>query len=236
MVRAVKLVALLSSLLATLDDSHGIPARPVPGRNPVILVHGIHSDSRDMTRMAHALRREGWEVYAPNLAPADGRVGLDRLASQLAVYTERTLAGRRFDLVGFSMGGLVGRYYLQRLGGMERVDRFVTIASPHHGTVMANLNCGAGGRQMRRGSDFLRDLERDAERLCGVQFTSFYTPLDLIIIPAGSSEMPEASNIRICAATHPSLILEKRCIRAVAKALLAECHRHPGKVPAAIEP
>ncbi len=175
-----------------------------------------------MVRMAQYLRREGWEVFTPDMTPADGRVTLDYLSSQLAAYIDQHAAGRRFDLVGYSMGGLITRYYMQRLGGLQRVDRFVTIAAPHHGTCLANLRFGLGGRQMRPGSDFLRDLDRDSDRLGQVQFTSFYTPLDLIIVPARSSEMREASNVRLWAACHPSLILEKRCIRAVAKALLEE--------------
>lgn len=215
----MQLVAWLSSMLAALDASDCAPPRPVVDRNPVVLVHGIHSSSADMTRMAHFLRREGWEVYTPDMTPADGRVGLDQLASQLAAYADRHVPGRKFDLVGFSMGGLVGRYYMQRLGGVQRVDRFVTLAAPHHGTLMANFNFRPGGRQMRPGSDFLHDLERDSDQLCAVQFTSFYTPLDLIIVPARSSEMPEASNVRLWAPLHPSLILEKRCIRAIAKTL-----------------
>ena len=186
-----------------------------------------------MTRMAHSFRRAGWEVFTPDITPANGRVGIDQLASQLAAYTDRHLTGRRFDLVGFSMGGLVGRYYIQRLGGIERVDRFVTIATPHHGSIMATFLFQPGGRQMRPGSDFLRDLARDSDRLGQIQFTSFYTPLDLVVVPARSSEMPEASNIRLWAALHPSLIIEKRCIRAVAKTLLEECLPKPKKAPVA---
>ncbi len=216
----VQLVAWLSSILATLDGSGDAPPRPAPGRNPVVVVHGIHSSSKDMIRMAQYLRREGWEVFTPDMSPADGQVPLDHLASQLATYIDQHVAGRRFDLVGYSMGGLITRYYIQRLGGLQSVDRFVTIAAPHHGTCLANFNRRPGGQQMRPGSDFLRDLARDSDRLGPVQFTSFYTPLDLIIVPARSSEMPEASNVRLWAASHPSLILQKRCIRAVAKALM----------------
>jgi len=73
--------------------------------------------------------------------------------------------------------------------------------------------------QMRPGSDFLRDLARDADALQAIPFTSFYTPLDAVIVPARSSEMPQARNVRIWAAMHPSFILERRCIRAVAAAL-----------------
>src|SRR5690349_15686804 len=102
----MKLVAWLSSVLAALDGSSGAPAHPVPGRNPVVLVHGIYSSSADMTRMAETLRQQGWEVFTPDITPADGRVSLDQLAAQLAAYTAAKMPGRRFDLVGFSMGGL----------------------------------------------------------------------------------------------------------------------------------
>ncbi len=211
------LVAWLSSVLATMDG--GAVPPPAPDRNPVVLVHGIHSDSRDMTRLAHHLRVSGWQVFTPDLHPNGGQAGLDELARQLAGYTERVLYGRRFDLVGFSMGGLVSRYYLQRLGGLDRVDRFISLAAPHQGTVLAWLNATAGGRQMRPDSTFLRDLARDTGKLDRVKFTSLYTPLDLIIVPARSSEMAQARNVRLWAMTHPSLILGKRGIRAVAAAL-----------------
>jgi triacylglycerol lipase len=85
--------------------------------------------------------------------------------------------------------------------------------------MMANMHFGPGGRQMRPGSDFLCDLARDVDQLGNVKFTSFYTPLDLVIVPARSSEMPNANNVRLWAASHPSLILGKRFIRAVANAL-----------------
>lgn len=213
----MKLVALMSWLLASLDG----PAAPRvdPTRNPVVLVHGIYASSGDFARMARWLRAEGWAVFTPDLRPNGGQAGIDELAQRLASYVDRELPGKRLDLVGFSMGGLVSRYYLQRLGGLERVERFVSLAAPHHGTVLAQLHRGTGGRQMRRASPFLQDLARDADRLAEVKFTSLYTPLDLIIVPARSSEMPQAHNVRMWAALHPSLILERRCIRAVAAAL-----------------
>jgi triacylglycerol lipase len=213
----MKIVALLSSLLAAFDGTGGAP--PAPTRNPVVLVHGIYSDSGDFTRMARLLRAEGWPVFTPDLKPNGGQAGIDELARQLSRYIEREVPGGKCDLVGFSMGGLVSRYYLQRLDGLDRVERFVSLAAPHHGTVLAGLHGGRGGRHMRRESDFLRDLARDANRLGRVKFTSLYTPLDLVIVPARSSEMPQARNVRLWAALHPSLILEKRCIRAVAAAL-----------------
>jgi triacylglycerol lipase len=212
----MQIIAWIATTLAQFDPS----AMPVnPAKRPVILVHGIHSTGRDMTRLARHLRSEGRLVLTPTLAPSGGAARLEDLAKQLAVYADKELPGQTFDLVGFSMGGLITRYYLQRLGGVERVSHFVTMATPHQGTRLAHLRRAPGVLQMRPGSEFLRDLASDAEMLRRVKFTSFYTPLDTVIVPARSSEMAQATNIRLWAATHPGWVLERRCLRAVAKAL-----------------
>ena len=52
-----------------------------------------------------------------------------------------------------------------------------------------------------------------------VRFTSFWTPLDLIILPAASSIVPSATCHRIWCAAHPLMVWEPRCLRALAQAL-----------------
>ena len=185
----------------------------------MVLVHGIYSSGRDFARLERHLRAEGREVLTLDLKPNNGKAELQVLAQQLADFTETHLPGRRFDLVGFSMGGLISRYYMQRLGGVERVDHFVTMAAPHHGTVMAGINALPGVMQMRRYSPFIRDLARDQKRLANVKCTSFYTPLDIVVVPGNSGEMPEARNVKMWTLWHPAFLLEKRCLKAVAEAL-----------------
>ncbi len=202
--------------LSTFDPA---PAPVNAAKRPVVLVHGIYCSGRAMTRLAQYLRAQGREVYTPSLTPSSGVVPLEVLAKQLSDFADQKLHGRKFDLVAFSMGGLISRYYLQRLGGLERVPNFITMATPHNGTKAAYALGAPGVLQMRPGSTFLRDLDSDADRLRSIKFTSFYTPLDLVILPARSSEMPQARNVRLWAALHPSWIFEKRCLRAVEVAL-----------------
>jgi triacylglycerol lipase len=211
--------AWLGAALSFCDGSPQTPPHPVPDRNPVLLVHGIADSERNMQWLARHLRNEGWEVHTLNLTPNWAQAGIAPLAAQIGSYAHGRLAGRKFDLVGFSMGGLVSRYYVQRLGGLDRVEHLVTLASPHNGTVLAHLIPNRGCREMRPGSPFLRDLARDAARLDTVKFTSLYTPYDLVIVPAHSSVMPQARNVPLRVAAHPLMVLDKRCLRAVADAL-----------------
>jgi triacylglycerol lipase len=208
---------------ATLSFFDGTPKtlHPQPDRNPVLLIHGIADSENNMQWLAHYLRREGWEVHTLSLKPNWGQKGLEPLAAQIDAYAREKFGTRRFDLVGFSMGGLVSRYYVQRLGGLQRVDHLITLSAPHNGTLFAYLIPNQGCREMRPGSLFLRDLAGDADKLEGLKFTSFYTPFDLVILPARSSEMSQAHNVRMTVWAHPFMIFDRRCHRAVAEALRA---------------
>jgi len=117
--------------------AHG--CRVDPERRPVLLVHGIWKSGASFHRMARALTARGLDAHTLDLKPNDGSAPLEDLAAQIAAFAADRFPGP-FDLVGFSMGGVVSRYYLQRLGGAERVRRFVTIPSPHHGTMTALLS------------------------------------------------------------------------------------------------
>ncbi len=135
-------------------------------RNPVLLVHGLKDDARKMEPMARYLRSQGWDAHTMSCRPSWGQKGLDELARQVADFIGANYSpDQRIDLVGFSMGGLVCRYYLQRLGGLDRVERYVSISAPNRGSILAWLIPNPGCRQMRPGSAFLRDLESDEGRL-----------------------------------------------------------------------
>jgi triacylglycerol lipase len=192
----------------------------------VLLVHGIWKSGASFRAMARDLRKRGFEVHTIDLVPSDGHAPLEQLAEQVARYVAATLpAEAPLDLVGFSMGGIVSRYYLQRLGGVERVRRFVTISSPHHGTLTALLQKRAGALQMRPESAFLRDLNADVAMLDRLDVTSIWTPFDLMILPAESSRLPVGREVLVAAPLHALMLHDPRALRAVAEALSAPLNR-----------
>jgi triacylglycerol lipase len=167
------------------------PASPPP---PVLLVHGLHDTASGLGTMKEHLERAGWPVVrTASLEPNDGSVGVPDMARQVARAAEALRAetgAARIDVVGFSMGALVTRFWLQRLGGRDQVRRFVSISGPHAGTMMAYLQPGEGVKQMRPRSQLLRTLARDPTPFGEVEVYAFWTPLDLIIVPAVSSRLP----------------------------------------------
>ena len=193
-----------------------------PDRHPVLLVHGIWKSGATFGRLSRYLRKRGFDVSAIDLVPNDGAVSLAKLGEQIAAHVEATLpSGAPLDLVGFSMGGVVSRYYVQRLGGAARVRRLVTLSSPHHGTVAAYLWRKPGGAEMRPGSAFLETLNGDLTALERVDVTSIWTPLDLMILPPESSRLPVGREVLVPAPVHALMLHDPRALRAVAEALSA---------------
>ncbi|MDJ1170525.1 triacylglycerol lipase [Roseofilum sp. BLCC_M154] len=189
-------------------------------RNPVLLIHGIDDTGEVFAKMAAVLERQGWFTYALDLVPNNGKVGLDRLAEQIKGYVDQAFSqDTRFDIVAFSMGGIISRYYLQRLGGLERCDRFITLSSPHHGSLMAYVRQNPGCVQMRPKSKFLKNLNRDFQQLNSIQFTSIWTKNDLMILPAKSSQVPVGKNITVPVLIHPWMLSDDRTIKLVMEGL-----------------
>jgi triacylglycerol lipase len=199
-----------------------------PQRNPVLLVHGIDDTGAVFYRMGTYLKQRGWSVYALDLVPNNGAIGLDELAKQVGDYVNREFPPEQpLDLVAFSMGGIVSRYYIQRLAGIKRVQRFITISSPHQGTVIAYGSQRPGCVQMRPNSAFLQDLNSDVAMLQNINFTSIWTPYDLMIVPAKSSQMPVGKEMIFPVALHPWMLSDSRCLAAVAETLSEPIKSYP---------
>jgi triacylglycerol lipase len=157
----------------------------------IVFVHGIFNTGRVFALLVRDARKHGFIPHAPSLVRADGRAGLAELAEQVRNVVEANVpAGEKCLLVGFSMGGLVARHYLQALGGKDRVERFVAIGSPHEGTVMAYALPGRyfqGCADMRPQSEFLRHLYATEHCLADLPRLAIYTPSDTMIVPPRSA-------------------------------------------------
>lgn len=213
---------LLLAVLLSAPVIAAPPAPPAPAKLPVLCVHGIDDRGAAWDALRAHLTAAGWrDVEAIDLHPNHGEAPLEELAAQVAKAADALRArtgSERIDLVAFSMGTLVSRIYLQRLGGRAHVRKFVSLSGPHHGTWMAYFRDNAGARQMRPGSELLNELAR-TDRWDGVEVFSIWTPLDLMILPADSARLPGATARIYPVAAHPLMLLDGRVLEAVEAAL-----------------
>ncbi|WGL17985.1 lipase [Microbulbifer bruguierae] len=174
-----------------------------------------------MLRMHRALEQAGFSAHTIRLKTNSGWYGMEPMAVQLGDLVEAvTPKGATCALVGFSMGGIVARYYLQRLNGAANVHKFIALSSPHFGSLWAHLLPYKGGRQLRIGSEFLHNLNRDAAMLEGVAPVSIWTPYDATIVPHTSSRLPLGETYQVPVSLHRWVPQNPEVIRIVVAELV----------------
>lgn len=172
---------------------------------PIIMVHGVIDNHSIFTVLRRGLSRRGFgRVISLNYSPlTDDIRRVSRRLSLLVDSVCRETGYERVHIIGHSMGGLVARYYVQRMGGDKRVHTLVTLGSPHSGSAYAKLLPHPIARQLRPGGDIVSELSEPAAG-CRTRMVAFWSDLDQIIIPQ--------RNARI---VHPDLIARNVFIRGV---------------------
>ncbi|QFT56728.1 alpha/beta fold hydrolase [Microbulbifer sp. THAF38] len=156
----------------------------------VLLIPGIFDRGNALLRMQRALAETGFDAHYIHLRYNSGWHGMEHLSAQLMAKMEKILNEEETcTLVGFSMGGIVARYYLQAMSGISRVHKFISIASPHHGSYWANFLPYKGGQQLRIGSDFLNSLNSSMHLLEETDPVSIWTKYDITIMPHSSAQL-----------------------------------------------
>ena len=196
----------------------------VAAGTPILLVHGLVDNRSVFTLLRRTLRRRGFGRVIPvNYSPftQDVRTAAQGLARIVEQTCEET-GYERVHVVGHSLGGVVARYYVQRMGGDARVHTLCTLGSPHAGTYAAHLLPSRLVRQLRPGSDLMTELDAPAPG-CRTRFVAFWSDLDQLIVPqrAARIDHPDlaARNVLLRGVGHMSLPIDGRVVHEIATLL-----------------
>lgn len=206
---------------------------------PVLLVHGIGDQRSIFSGLATALRRDGFGVVHvldhQLLGTVSGNV--PTAAANLGRQVDRIRADTgqdRVHLVGHSVGGLIARYYVQRLGGHDRVDTVITLGTPHRGTLAAYLLPTPAAWQFRPNSDLLTELAQPVPA-CTTRFVAIWSDLDELVLPREHARLDHpdlaAENHRLRNVGHLSLPADPRAHRLVSTALTSTATDHSADLP-----
>lgn len=201
------------------------PRLPAEDRPPVVLLHGFIDNRSVFVLLRRSLAQHGGQhVESLNYSPltCDIRTAAELLGRHIEEICERT-GHHQVDIVGHSLGGLIARYYAQRLGGDERVRTLVTLGTPHEGTRVVPLaDAHPIVRQMRPGSDVIEELREPAPG-CRTRFVSFWSDLDQLMTPLETAcvNHPDliAQNVRVSGIGHLALPVHPAVAAGIRQAL-----------------
>jgi triacylglycerol esterase/lipase EstA (alpha/beta hydrolase family) len=214
------------SIPAGVNDFACRPSRRHP--YPVVLAHGTDSTAySDWAGLAPSLVSGGFCVFALNYG---GRAGATTFgtedmragSAQVAGFVHRVLAATgaaKVDLVGFSQGATITRYFVNRLGGAAVVDRWVGLASPTYGgvfygvvpvveavpglTSIAQRVTSVAVVEQMQGSPYLTALNAGGDTVAGVRYTTIGSRYDEMIQPY--------TNVALRSAGATNIVIQDLC-------------------------
>lgn len=218
-----------------VEDLHSVESLP-PGRRglvignveaagtPILLIHGLVGNRAIFTLLRRNLHRRGFgtvRTYCYGLSTTDVRTAARSFADAVEALCAET-GYERVHVIGHSLGGLVARYYVQRLGGDERVHTLVTMGTPHGGTLAARLAPLKITRQLRPGSELMLELGEPADGL-RTRVIAMYSDIDALVLPsqAAALDHPDISsrNVLVRGVGHMSFPIDGRVVHEVVTAL-----------------
>ncbi len=179
---------------------------------PVVLVHGtLFNEAASWQALSPMLANAGYCVYGFNYGAtsltfgrAFGLAPIPQSAGELAAFVSRVLAATgapKVDIVGHSQGGMMPRYYLEDLGGADKVNMLVGLAPSNYGTTVDGftdlylpLSSAIPGLSFSTlgapsfdeqfvGSSFLTALNRGGDTVPGVKYVVIESRYDEVVTP-----------------------------------------------------
>ena len=182
-------------------------------RNPIILIHGLWNTSSIFSSITSKLDEIEIEYFAPTLNHDYGMTSIIELTNTLnELILEKYGLEKEIDILGFSMGGIISRYWLQKFNGYKRTRRFISIGSPHKGTFTAQLVPKfpfRGISEMKIKSKLLRELEKNDFFLDDIECINFFTYWDLMVFPSWWTNLNLGKKISVKVYKHRNLVRNK---------------------------
>lgn len=177
--------------------------------DPILFVHGYGGNGGNFCAMIARFRADGWtdrELYAYNYSflasyAAD--------AQEISAQVDQILAATgatKVDIIAHSAGSVSSRYYLKNLNGDKRVDAWVSLGGPNHGTDTA-LECSfTPCVEIQPGSAFLAALNAGDETPGSTRYGTWWSPCDETINPDASVLLVGATNHQTACIGHQDFL------------------------------
>jgi triacylglycerol lipase len=204
-------LALVSALAICVFGTALSPAGAM-ALDPILFVHGYARSASDWNTMIERFEKDGWpksylSAYSYNTSQSN-KVDAEKEVKSHVESLLKATGASKVDIIAHSMGSLNTRWYVKFDGGESKVDDWVSLGGPNHGTETANFCFSTSCAEMRVGSKFLAELNAGDETPGEVSYGTWWSPCDEFINPDSSVPLTGASNHETACISHLSLLTD----------------------------
>src|SRR3954466_13843622 len=178
-------------------------------QDPILFVHGWTESASLWNTMIANFEKDGYpksylSAYSYNTSQSN-KVDAEKEVKSHVESLLKTTGATKVDIVAHSMGSLNSRWYIKFLGGESKVDDWVSLGGPNHGTDTAKACFQTSCVEMRPGSSFLNALNSGDETPGAATYRTWWSPCDEVINPDSSVALTGATNTQTACMSHSSL-------------------------------
>ncbi|MFA6463926.1 MAG: alpha/beta fold hydrolase [Candidatus Paceibacterota bacterium] len=187
----------------------------------ILFIHGFGGGSYEFKPIKSFLKKKFTEeiiffdfVYEKRF----GQVELENIAELLKTFIENNLKDKNFSVIAISQGGIIWRIFaLKNRYLTKKVEKVITLCTPHNGSLWANLLNLPGVKDLRKNSQILNRINELDD---GLEYYSVYNPLDLMVFPGTNAIFKKAKiNKRVFDWLHPLTFWNKKTLNFIEETL-----------------
>ncbi len=212
-----RLTAILCAIALCITGTALVPAG-ASAQDPILFVHGYVESASLWNTMIGRFEKDGYpksylSAYSYNTSQSN-KIDAEEVKSKVESLL-KTTGATKVDIIAHSMGSLNSRWYIKFLGGESKVDDWVSLGGPNHGTETANFCFSTSCVEMRVGSTFLKELNATDETPGAVNYGTWWSPCDEIINPDSSVALSGATNTQTACISHTALTTDETVYKGV---------------------
>lgn len=183
-------------------------------QDPILFVHGWSESASLWNTMISNFEKDGYpksylSAYSYNTSQSN-KIDAEKEVKSHVESLLKTTGASKVDIISHSMGSLNTRWYIKFDGGESKVDDWVSLGGPNHGTETANAcSFQVSCQEMEVGSKFLSELNAGDETPGIVNYGTWWSPCDEIINPDESVILSGATNTKTACLSHAALTTDK---------------------------
>jgi triacylglycerol lipase len=214
-----RLMALVATAAVCVAGAAIAPASSL-AQDPILFVHGWSESASLWNTMIARFEKDGYpksylSAYSYNTSQSN-KVDAEKEVKSHVESLLKTTGATKVDIIAHSMGSLNTRWYIKFLGGESKVDDWVSLGGPNHGTETANAcSFQVACQEMEVGSKFLSELNAGDETPGTVNYGTWWSPCDEIINPDESVILTGASNHKTACMSHVALTTDETVYKEV---------------------
>ncbi len=193
---------------------------PLPAGKPVVLLlHGHGGGTAQFGLLERALARAGFDHRIAWGYRSSGTV--DGLVADLAAFVRLRVGASPVHVIGHSLGGVIGRLWLQEHGGRAQARSLVTLSTPHRGIApIPGARLLPLVRELLPGSEVLRRLAAGEGALAGLPCLSLVSTRDHFVRPVAQASFGPARLVEVATAGHVGMLFSPSVHQLVAEHML----------------